>query len=219
MCGRYSITTDAQQLAQRFEVDVPAQFAPRYNAAPTQNLPVIINPEGERSLQLFRWGLVPKWADDPAIGNKMINARAETIAQKPSFKEAYRKRRCLVLSDGYYEWQATASGKQPMRFVLGDGDPFAFAGLWETWHEGVDQINSFTIITTSANELAAPIHNRMPVILNRDTESLWLNPNADPVQLHELLMPYAGDGLRVYPVSKAVNNPANDSPSIILGDK
>ena len=216
MCGRYTITTDPARLAQRFGAAPPAQLhAPRFNAAPTQHLPVVLA-DGERSMALLRWGLIPHWAEDPAIGNTMINARAETIAQKPSFREAFRKRRCLVLADGYYEWQKTAAGKIPMRFVMHDDAPFAFAGLWETWHNGDDLIRSFTIITTSANETTAPIHNRMPVILHREHENYWLDPATDPLDLHTMLLPYPGDAMRVYPVSKSINSPSNDSADLIV---
>lgn len=215
MCGRYTITTDAATLAQRFAARLPAQMPePRFNAAPTQPLPVVLYTE-DRHIELLRWGLVPHWADDPSIGNKLINARAETIAQKPSYREAFRQRRCLVLADGYYEWQKTAAGKIPMRFLLNDELPFAFAGLWETWRDGEDRIQSFTIITTSANEITAPIHHRMPAILRPEYEAAWLDPNTDPVDLHTMLLPYPDDAMQVYAVSKSINSPANEGPSLI----
>ncbi len=216
MCGRYTITTEPTTLAQRFEAELAAELTgPRYNAAPTQRLPVVLNKDGGRRIDVFRWGLIPHWAEDPAIGNKMINARAETLAQKPSFREAFRKRRCLVAADGYYEWQKTAAGKVPMRFVMNDEAPFAFAGLWETWHEGEEAIRSFTIITTSANGLTAPIHNRMPAILRPEHEAAWLDPATDALDLHEMLLPYPDDAMRVYAVSKSINTPSNDTADLI----
>lgn len=214
MCGRYTISTDPAKLAERFNAAPAQQLAtPRFNAAPTQQLPVVL--DADRSLQLLRWGLIPHWAEDASIGNKMINARAETIAQKPSFREAFRKRRCLVLADGYYEWQKTASGKVPMRFVMNDEGPFAFAGLWETWRHGEDMIRSFTIITTSANATTAPVHDRMPVILLPENEQRWLDPGTDPVELHEMLLPYPDEEMRFYPVSKSINSPANEGAELI----
>lgn len=214
MCGRYTISTDPAKLAARFNAEPPQQLAtPRFNAAPTQQLPVVL--DADRSMQLLRWGLIPHWAEDASIGNKMINARAETIAQKPSFREAFRKRRCLVLADGYYEWQKIAGGKQPMRFVLNDEGPFAFAGLWETWRQGEEVIRSFTIITTSANATTAPVHDRMPVILLPEHERRWLDPGTDPVELHEMLLPYPDELMRFYPVSKSINSPANEGATLI----
>jgi putative SOS response-associated peptidase YedK len=214
MCGRYTISTDPARLAERFQAEVPPQLTtPRFNAAPTQLLPVVL--DADHSMQLLRWGLIPHWAEDASIGNKMINARAETIAQKPSFREAFRKRRCLVLADGYYEWQKTADGKQPMRFVLNNEGPFAFAGLWETWRHGEELIRSFTIITTSANATTAPVHNRMPVILLPEHEQRWLDPKTEPLDLHELLLPYPDDEMRFYPVSKSINSPSNEGATLI----
>ncbi|KPL90950.1 SOS response-associated peptidase [Herpetosiphon geysericola] len=214
MCGRYSITADGQQVAMRFGVQVAGDWQAHYNAAPSQSLPVILNSDPQ-SVQWLRWGLVPHWAKDPSIGNKMINARAETLLEKPSFREPLRKRRCLVLADGYYEWQATAKGKQPMRFVLDDGQPFAMAGLWEEWRGGETPLATFSVITTSANAMAAAVHNRMPVILAPETERDWLNPEIDVADLLPLLTPFAGEKMSVYPVSTRLNSPSNDDPSLI----
>ncbi len=214
MCGRYSITADGQQIALRFGVQVAGDWQAHYNAAPSQHLPVILNRDPQ-SVQWLRWGLVPHWAKDPNIGNKMINARAETLLEKPSFREPLRKRRCLVLADGYYEWQATANGKQPMRFVLEDAQPFAMAGLWEEWHGGAAPLATFTVITTSANAMAAAVHNRMPVILSPETERDWLDPEVDVADLLPLLTPFAGESMSVYPVSTRLNSPGNDDPSLI----
>ena len=217
MCGRFSIFADPERLAERFDASLPEQgLQPRYNAAPTQDLPVILN-EDERHIQLLRWGLVPFWAEDPAIGSRMINARSETLAEKPSFRTALKKRRCLVLADGFYEWQKTADGKVPMRITLKTGEPFAMAGLWETWKEPTgDLLRTFTIITTSPNDLLEPIHNRMPVILPKETWNLWLDPAAQVGEVQPLLVPLPADRMAAHPVGKAVGNTRNDGPDLIL---
>ena len=217
MCGRFSIFADPERLAERFDASLPEEgLRPRYNAAPTQNLPVILNEDADRrQIQLLRWGLVPFWAEDPAIGSRMINARSETLAEKPSFRTALKKRRCLVLADGFYEWQKTAGGKAPMRITLKSGEPFALAGLWETWKEPTgDLLRTFTIITTSPNELLEPIHNRMPVILPREHEAIWLDNAADQAIWLDMLRPYPADLLTAYPVSKRVNYVGNDDPEV-----
>lgn len=216
MCGRFSIFADPERLAERFNATAPAEgLVPRYNAAPTQDLPVLLN-QGDRVIQLLRWGLVPFWAKDPSIGNRMINARSETLAEKPSYRTALRKRRCLVLADGFYEWQKVPGGKVPMRVALKSGEPFAFAGLWETWDapDG-DLLRTFTIITTSPNDLVAPIHNRMPVILLPEYEAVWMDNAAHQEAWLDLLRPYPADLLTAYPVSTRVNSPSNDDPSIV----
>ena len=178
-------------------------------------LPVVILDQ-ERQLALFRWGLIPFWADDPSIGNRLINARAETIAQKPSFRDAFKKRRCLVPADSFYEWQKTDSGKQPTRIMLRSEEPFAFAGLWEHWKSPEGQeIYSYTIITTSPNELVAPVHNRMPVVLPRDGEGAWLDPQTHPADLHELLQPFDATKMQLYPVTTLINSPSNNSPEVL----
>ena len=163
---------------------------------------------------MMQWGLVPSWARDPSIGNRMINARAETLAEKPSFKRLIGKRRCLVLADGFYEWRKEGKGKVPMRFVLRGGELFSFAGLWDSWEkpDGVE-LQSFTIITTQANDLLKPIHERMPVILGKEGEERWLDQ--DPKEVHELLVPYPVEMMEFYDVSKLVNSPINDLPQCI----
>jgi putative SOS response-associated peptidase YedK len=170
-------------------------------------------------LDFFNWGLIPSWAKDPEIGNRMINARAETLAQKPSFRSAFQRRRCLVLADGFYEWQKSPSSKSkiPMCIKLRDSSPFAFAGLWEIWHSpDGSEIRSCTIITTEPNELMKPIHNRMPVILSPQVYQDWLNPgNGKPDRLSSYLVPYPSDQMIAYPVSNTVNNPKNDTPECI----
>ena len=163
---------------------------------------------------MMQWGLVPSWAKDPSIGNKMINARAETLAEKPSFKGLIGKRRCLVLADGFYEWRKEGKGKIPMRFTLRGGEPFSFAGLWDSWKKPAGgELFSFTIITTQANNLLRPIHERMPVILNKEGEEKWLDP--DFKEIHELLVPYPVEMMEFYDVSKLVNSPRNDLPQCI----
>jgi putative SOS response-associated peptidase YedK len=165
----------------------------------------------------MRWGLIPSWAKDQSIGSRMINARAETLSEKPSFRDAFRKRRCLVVADGFYEWQKVAGRKRPMRIVLQTGEPFAFAGLWESWRdpEGTT-VRSCTIITTGPNSLIEPIHNRMPVILSRDDEARWLDPEMDdPPSLLQMLAPYPQGAMDAYEISTLVNSPANDVPDCI----
>jgi putative SOS response-associated peptidase YedK len=220
MCGRFTLTADPADLQAAFSwVTFPEQnFSPRYNIAPTQPIAVITN-SGENKLDFFTWGLVPFWAKDPSIGSRMINARAETLAEKPSFKNAFKRRRCLVLADGFYEWQKIPGEKSkiPTYIHMKDSKSFAFAGLWEDWHSpDGSQILSATIITTNPNELMAPIHNRMPVILPPAAYQEWLNPSeADLQKLSLLLQPFDADKMEAYPVSRTVNSPRNDSPDLI----
>jgi len=212
MCGRFTVRTPAREIAQRFDVTV-SELSPRYNIAPTQSVAAVrLKPEGDnRELAMFRWGLVPFWADEPDSGYSMINARAESVAKKPAFRAAFKKRRCLIVADGFYEWQKTEGRKQPYLIHMEDDRPFALAGLWERWEGDEDEIESCTIIVTEANELLQPIHDRMPVILSPDKYDLWLDPEfSDRERLQELLRPYTDDDLEAYPVSTVVNNPKND---------
>ena len=215
MCGRYTITADARQLAFRFGAEVPAGgVAARYNAAPTQQLPMIVNAK-PNAIQLLTWGLVPAWAREKTGGTGLINARLETAATRPSFREAWRQRRCLVLADGFYEWQRTARGKAPMRITLKSNEPFAFAGLWEEWRgSGDSALRTFTILTTTPNDLMAPIHKRMPVILRPEQEASWLDTDSDR-DWQRALGPYPADLMTAYPVSSRVNAPRYDDPSLI----
>ena len=217
MCGRYTLISDLGDLAQRFEFDgSDFSYDPGYNIAPTESVLTVRNVEG-REAALMRWGLIPFWAKDPKIGSRMINARAETVAEKPAFRNALKKRRCLVLADGYYEWQKTPVGKRPYRIIMKSGEPFAMAGLWETWkdHQG-KVVPSCTIITTAANDFLAPIHDRMPVILPREMEELWLDPVTDDAAvLTGILTPYSDDGMDAYEVSTLVNYARNDGPEVI----
>jgi putative SOS response-associated peptidase YedK len=240
MCGRYSFAVEDALILERFGVRVrTAIYITRYNCSPSQNLAVITN-DAPDTLNFFRWGLIPSWAKDRSIGNKLINARAETLSEKPSFKNAFRNRRCLVPATGFFEWKRNgrdvAAGRDvapgssrdvacnvstpnptpiPWHITLKNREPFCFAGLWDKWisADGV-QIHSFTIITTSPNKLVEQIHDRMPVILHRNDEQRWIAPNHDP-SLAELLRPYPADLMEAWPVSTMVNSAKNDGPEII----
>jgi len=221
MCGRYSITQPVEAIQRVFHVGERPNLPPRYNVAPTQDVPAVRRGEdGERHLALLRWGLIPFWADDASIGSRMINARAESAAEKNAFRTAFRRRRCLIVADGFYEWQkpATKGGrKQPYRVTLTDGGLFAFAGLWESWREPAsgETVESCAILTTDANEDLAQIHERMPVILDPAGYETWLDPDADPVDAQALLGPYPSERLTAYPVPTRVNAVANDDPAVI----
>ena len=212
MCGRYTLTAPVDRLVAELGLDeVRAELSQNFNVAPTQSVAAVVAGGGKRRLELLRWGLVPSWADDPEIGSRMINARSETAPEKPSFRSAFRRRRCLIPADGFYEWQKTGNGKQPFYIRMRDGSPFAFAGLWETWHEEDENIRSCAIITTAPNELAAEIHNRMPVILDPEDYDLWLDPDFDEKDpLASLLKPYPAEAMEAYPVSRFVNSPRHD---------
>ena len=217
MCGRYSLIADLGDLAKRFEFDGDwLAFDAKYNVAPTQEVLTVVGGD-ERRAGFMRWGLIPHWAKDPKIGARMINARAETVAEKPAFRDALRRRRCLVLADGFYEWQRTGVAKRPMRIVLRTAEPFAFAGLWSVWRDpDGNRIPSCAIITTAANELLRPIHDRMPVILPREMEEFWLDRSVeDPGVLSSVLTPHADESLESYEVSALVNSAANDVPEVI----
>ena len=217
MCGRFTLTADMNDLQSAFPwVEIPPEMQPRFNIAPSQPVGVIPN-DGKNKFDYFVWGLIPSWAKDPAIGNRMINARAETLDQKPSFRSAFQRRRCLILADGFYEWRKD-NGKTPYYIHLESKKPFAFAGLWDTWHsKDGSEIRSCTIITTSPNELMATIHNRMPVILPVEAYPIWIDPqNQNTEQLTEMLGPYPAMQMVAYPVSKTVNNPKIDLPACIL---
>jgi putative SOS response-associated peptidase YedK len=219
MCGRFTLSQPAEAIASVFQLSEVPTLEPRYNIAPTQLVPAVLysSEQRDRQCQLLRWGLIPSWAKDPAIGAKLINARAETVAEKPSFRSAFRHRRCLVIADGFYEWQRQEGKKQPFYFRLQNRQPFAFAGLWECWQDlNGDMINSCTILTTEANEILRSIHDRMPVILEPKDYDLWLDPTLEkPEMLQQLLHPYSSEAMISYPVSTKVNNPANNTPECI----
>lgn len=221
MCGRYSQRQSAKIIAQAFQVDDVPTLEPRYNIAPTQSVPTVLQTSAStnRQFKMLHWGLIPSWAKDSKMGAKLINGRAETVAEKPAFRSAFRQRRCLVLADGFYEWQQQEQKKQkqPFYFHLSDERPFAFAGLWEHWKgEDGEEIESCTLLTTEANELMQPIHNRMPVILDPKDYDLWLDPEVKkPELLQPLLHSYRSEEMTAYPVSTVVNKPSNDSAECI----
>ena len=214
MCGRFSIFTPTEKIQRRFNVLFTEEFKPTYNAAPTQSLPVITQDE-PRTIDLYRWGLIPNWAKEPKVGNQMINARAETLLQKPSFRDSFKRRRCLVLTDGFYEWKQTSNQKIPYRISIRDNNLFAFAGIWDVWRTlGGETLRSFSIITTEPNQAVRSLHNRMPVILKKDNEHRWLQ-DIDTQEAQSMLEPYPLDDLKVYPISTLVNNPRNNSEDVI----
>lgn len=217
VCGRYTLTRPDDLLAA-LGVEAPSGLAPRYNVAPTQEVPVVrIRRPGEaREAALLRWGLVPFWVGDPAGAPRRINARAEGAAEKPAFREALRRRRCLVPTDGFFEWQRIGRVRQPFHLRRRDGGVLPLAGLWERWHRGGVRLETFAILTTPANALVAPLHDRMPAILPAALHELWLDPTVeDPEVVQPLLSPYAGSDLEAVPVSRAVNQVANDRPECL----
>lgn len=220
MCGRSSLATDAAELSNYLAtvgVHEKVEWRPRWNIAPTQDQLVVTTHGDERIAAPTRWGLVPSWAKDPEIGNSLINARSETVASKPAFRDAFRKRRALVVVDGFYAWRVNGDGsKSPMRIRRADGAPFTFAGLWERWTRGAEPLTTCSIVTTTPNALMEPIHHRMPVILGPEARDAWLASDASESELMELLVPYAGDDFEAYEVSQMVNSPRNDRPECTL---
>ncbi len=204
MCGRFRLSQSGEAIQAAFELSEVPSLEPRNNIAPTQMVPTILKSshESDRQLKMLRWGLIPSWAKDPKMGARMINARAETVAEKPAFRTVFRRRRCLVVADGFYEWQQQKGKKQPFAFRLHDGQPFGFAGLWEHWEapDG-EAIESCTILTTDANELVRPIHDRMPVILDPKDYDVWLDPALQKAEsLQQLLCPYPSEAMISNPV-------------------
>jgi len=219
MCGRYTLSSPNDAVADLFEMPELPFLPPRYNIAPTQETAVVrvLKPGEPRRLDLLRWGLVPYWAEDLSIGNRLINARSESVAEKPAFRRSFRKQRCLIATDGFYEWKKAGKLKQPYHIRRKDRRPFAFAGLCERWKnpEG-NLLDTFTILTTGANDLIKPLHDRMPVILDRKDFGLWLDPGMnDPVRLQELLVPAPSEEMETVPVSRTVNSPAYDGEDCI----
>ncbi len=219
MCGRFTLTDPDAELLTQFDLPNLPPLEPRYNIAPSQPVPVVRRAadKAAREMVLVRWGLIPFWAQDPGIGTRLINARAETVAEKPAFREAFRRRRCLVVADGFYEWQKQDGQKQPFYIRMRDGRPFAFAGLWERWRGADDTvIESCTLLTTGPNELMRPLHNRMPAILRPQDYNLWLDPEVQrPDLLQAVLIPYPAQEMIAYPVSRWVNSPDHDDPRCI----
>ena len=219
MCGRFTQERPTSELAAIFEAEDLAD-APggRYNVAPTDEAAVVVQREDRRAVTAYRWGLIPHWAEDPKIGNRLFNARAETLATSPMFGEAFRRRRCLVPVDSFYEWRRDGRIRQPFRVVRSDHRPFALAGLWSGWRdpETGEVRRTFTIVTTTPNDEMRPIHDRMPVLVPPGAWSRWLDPSLpDPGELQGLLVPAEGGSLEVYPVSRAVNDVRNDGPGLI----
>jgi putative SOS response-associated peptidase YedK len=220
MCGRYTLRTPWQRLAEHFNLrvtDLPELFQPRYNVAPTQSvMSVGPNREGQPAPAFFRWGLVPAWASDPKAGP--INARAETAASKPTFSEALQKRRCLIVADGFFEWKRVQSGKQPWYFRVRDGEPFAFAGLWEAWRppEGGKPLLTCAMLTVAPNEVVKPVHNRMPAILRLEDYAAWSDRAVtDARKVLSLVRPYDPAEMTAFAVSHHVNNPKNDDAECV----
>jgi len=223
MCGRFAQTLSAEQIARFFDAEPRADDAGnRYNVAPTQNLLAVIEENDRRVVTTFRWGLIPPWADNPQVGSRMINARGETVAEKPAFRAAFRRQRCIIPAAAFYEWKTIGGRKIPHAIMRQDGKPMAFAGLWSTWRDPAtgETIRSATIITTTANEALAPLHDRMPVILPESSWDAWLDPGFDNVgALKSFLGPCPADQLRAYPVSSRVNNVRNDGPDLLGADQ
>lgn len=222
MCGRYTLSSPIEVVADLFSVDpgnAPQSLVPRFNVAPTQSVPVVrvSRPGAPRTLEMLRWGLIPSWAKEAEIGNRMINARSETAAEKPAYKSSFRKKRCLIAADGFYEWKPEGKLKQPFLIHQASGKPFGIAGLWSSWRDPQGEaLETFTILTTSPNSVLSPIHDRMPVILDPADYDLWLDPKVEDVErLQALMAPAPVEGWEAVPVSRAVNNPANDSPACL----
>lgn len=221
MCGRYMSVTPAEGLKRLFGFVETPNLGARYNIAPTQEAPVVRQrraPAGERTIQNLRWGLIPAWAEDPKAGPPLINARAETLLEKPSFRAAFRRRRCLVPTDGYYQWREGDPSKLPFLVARRDGAPFAFAGIWERWgprHDPAAATDSFTIVTAAANDFLRPFHHRMPVVLTPGTFARWLDPDSDADTLADLLAPAPNDLLHCVPLDRAVNSARADYPGLV----
>ena len=214
MCGRFTLKTPVERLSEQFQFPKIIPLKPRYNIAPSQDVVVVrrMPDDRERKLAMLRWGLIPRWVKDPTRGSQPINAKAETAAEKPMFRDAFRRRRCLIPADGFYEWKQEGGRKQPVYICTKDRQPFAFAGLWEHWEEQEGQfIESCTILTTEPNDLLAQVHSRMPVILDQNDYDLWLDPDVQEVsRLKPRLRPYPPEQITFYPVNLRVNNPRND---------
>jgi putative SOS response-associated peptidase YedK len=214
MCGRYALTTPIEGIRALFGFEKIPNLPARYNIAPTQAVLAVRAEDGGPACFMARWGLIPSWAKDPAIGAKMINARSETVREKPAFRTAFQRRRCLIPADAFYEWKTIGGAKQPFRIAFEDGEPFAFAGLWENW-QGADgsDVDSCSIVTTDANETLAPLHHRMPVLLDRAAHEVWLRGGAD--EAADLMRPYDGARtLSAHPVSRRLNDVRNDDAEV-----
>ncbi len=217
MCGRFALATEKHVLEMLYQLEIQSDLQPRYNIAPTQKIQAVRrSPQhGKRELTALKWGLVPFWAEDVLIGSRMINARSETAAEKPAFREAFKKRRLLIPASGFFEWKKEGSGKQPYYIRRKDGRPFSMAGLWESWEKGPAALETCVILTTEPNAVVKPLHNRMPVIIQPEAYGQWLDPDSDWKDLAALLLPAAPEELTAYPVSRLVNNPVNDNGELL----
>ena len=230
MCGRFTLTTPAAEWAALFELDPVPDFEPRYNIAPTQQVAAVRSSSraqheearseqdgASREFAMLRWGLVPHWAKEPDLkGRTLINARSETVAERPSFRDSFRFRRCLIVADGFYEWQPAVPVKQPYWIHLDTEKTFAFAGLWDAWSDGTETLESCTILTTAANEALRPIHDRMPVILGPESYDSWIAPETPSWDLERMLTPWPSESIRMHPVSTHVNHVGHDDPECIV---
>lgn len=221
MCGRFALYADYKMILERFDIDQVSfgeeEYEASFNIAPSQHVVAVVSDGNSNRLGRLQWGLIPPWAKEAKIGYKMINARAETAAEKPSYRNAFKKKRCLIVADLFYEWRKEENGKTPMLIRLKSGEPFAFAGLWESWKspEG-EVVHSCSVITTEANGLMKSIHDRMPVILSKEAEGIWLDPNVEDIELlQSLLKPFDAEEMEAYEVSDQVNSPKNNSPELI----
>jgi len=221
MCGRFTLSAPPEVISMCFDIETDSfNYLPAFNIAPTQNVLTVRNRENSKHVQTMRWGLIPFWAKEARIGNKMINARSETVIENKVFRTPFQKRRCLILADSFYEWVRVSKSKQPIRILLDSEKPFAFAGIWESWKDpndpNADAVESCSIITTHANTLIQPIHDRMPVILPRELESDWLDlDNTDTGFLREIMIPFDPGLMKCYPVSQAVNSTKNEGKDLI----
>jgi putative SOS response-associated peptidase YedK len=221
MCGRFTLSAPPEVISMCFDIETDSfNYLPAFNIAPTQNVLTVRNRDNSKHAQTMRWGLIPFWAKEAKIGNKMINARSETVIENKVFKTPFQKRRCLILADSFYEWVRVSKSKQPIRILLDSEKPFAFAGIWESWIDPNDPnsetVESCSIITTHANTLIQPIHDRMPVILPRELESDWLDlDNTDTSFLREIMIPFDPGLMKCYPVSQAVNSTKNEGKDLI----
>jgi putative SOS response-associated peptidase YedK len=218
MCGRFAQRSDPKRLAKEFKVAEVPNVEARYNLAPTQDILAVRESPDGREMTFLKWELIPSWSKDTSIGSRLINARSETAEEKPSFRQAFKQRRCIIPADGFYEWQRTNGKKQPFFFRMRDESPFGFAGLWERWQGmGGEAINSCTILTTEANEILRPVHDRMPVILHSDDNELWLDEDVRKRDLlKELLRPYTAEKMVSYPVSRLINSPLNQGAELVI---
>lgn len=217
MCGRYTLTAKPEAIQQAFDLTSVPPLTPRYNIAPTQPVPIITS-EQRDTLTIVQWGLIPSWSKDASIASKLINARAETLDEKPSFKNAFKRRRCLIPADGFFEWKAGDNGgkKKPQFIYVGEREVFAFAGLWELWNSLTgDPVYTCTIITTEPNELIRGLHNRMAVILDKQDYDAWLSPDTPLTDTKSLLRPYPSERMSLYEISTLVNNATVDTPAIL----